>query len=205
VTVHNRLEVTGHYAGAISRTAAAALDVGIVLGAFAAGVAVLDMLARFVIGGSLVEGGPSDPLSAVFLAVFAFLYVYLSLAIAGRTLGKAIAGLRVVGADGSPLISRRALWRTLALPLSLIPFGLGLVGVVTDREHRALHDLIAGTAVVYDWGGRAAQLPGPLSEFLSRRAGAEFGPLPEGHDALGSAPGSAPVSGPGSATGGSMN
>jgi hypothetical protein len=46
--------------------------------------------------------------------------------------------------------------------------------MVVQREHRALHDLIAGTAVVYDWGSRTAELPGPLSEFLARRAGVEY-------------------------------
>ena len=35
-----------------------------------------------------------------------------------------------------------------------------------QREHRALHDLIAGTAVVYAWDARAARL-----RFLAREAG----------------------------------
>jgi hypothetical protein len=34
-----------------------------------------------------------------------------------------------------------------------------------QREHRALHDLIAGTAVVYSWDARAARL-----RFLAREA-----------------------------------
>jgi phage shock protein PspC (stress-responsive transcriptional regulator) len=33
------------------------------------------------------------------------------------------------------------------------------------REHRALHDVIAGTAVVYGWDARAARL-----RFLAREA-----------------------------------
>jgi uncharacterized RDD family membrane protein YckC len=28
--------------------------------------------------------------------------------------------------------------------------GLGFVGIVVGREHRALHDVLAGTIVVYD-------------------------------------------------------
>jgi uncharacterized RDD family membrane protein YckC len=37
------------------------------------------------------------------------------------------------------------------------------------RNRRALHDLIAGTAVVYDWGDRPAQMPAPLSSFIADR------------------------------------
>jgi hypothetical protein len=53
--------------------------------------------------------------------------------------------------------------RTLALPLSFLTLGLGFVGIVTNREHRALHDRIAGSTVVYDWDARAARL-----RFLAR-------------------------------------
>ncbi|MGH3277214.1 MAG: hypothetical protein ACRDNZ_23155, partial [Streptosporangiaceae bacterium] len=36
---------------------------------------------------------------------------------------------------------------------------------LVQREHRALHDLIAGTAVIYAWDARAARL-----RFLARQA-----------------------------------
>ncbi|NED94061.1 RDD family protein [Phytoactinopolyspora alkaliphila] len=173
MTVVPRLRVTGHYAGAVSRAAGAALDVAIVLGSFTAGVAGLDLLARVVVGASLAND-PAGPVSSIALAIWAFLYMYISLAIAGRTPGKGLVGLRVVAADGSTLPGRKALVRTLAFPLSAVIAGLGFAGIVLQREHRAMHDLIAGTAVVYDWGGRVAELPGPLSEFLARRAGAEY-------------------------------
>jgi uncharacterized RDD family membrane protein YckC len=167
-----RLQVTGHYAGAVSRAAGTALDLAIVLGTFTVGVAALDMLLRFAIGQSLADR--SGAWSVVALVIWAFLYVYVSLAIAGRTVGKGIVGLRVVSSDGSTLSGRRALVRTLAFPLSALIAGLGFAFILFQREHRALHDLIAGTAVVYDWGPRAAELPGPLSEFLARKAGTEY-------------------------------
>jgi len=53
--------------------------------------------------------------------------------------------------------------RALAFPLSIALFGLGFAGILIQREHRALHDLIAGTAVVYAWDARAARL-----RFLAR-------------------------------------
>jgi uncharacterized RDD family membrane protein YckC len=177
MTIVPRLRVTGHYAGAVSRAASGALDIAIVLATFTAGLAGLDLLARAVLDVSLA-GDRTGAGSVVAFALWAFTYVYTSLAIAGRTPGKGIVGLRVVRADGSTLSGRRAFWRTLALPLSVLPLGLGFVGIIVQREHRALHDLIAGTVVVYDWGGRVAELPGPLSEFLARQAGAEYSARP---------------------------
>lgn len=168
-----RLRVTGHYAGAASRAAGAVLDVAIVFATFTVGVWAVDLLTRVLFGTELT-GDRAGPLSIIALALWSFLYVYVSLAIAGRTVGKGIVGLRVVGADGSTLTARQALVRTVTFPLSVLFFGLGFLGIIVQREHRALHDLIAGTAVVYDWGGRAAELPGPLSAFLARRAGTEY-------------------------------
>jgi len=46
-----------------------------------------------------------------------------------------------------------------------LPFlGLGFVGILMGNRRRALHDVIAGTAVIYSWDARAARL-----RFLSRR------------------------------------
>ncbi|AYY14639.1 RDD family protein [Actinobacteria bacterium YIM 96077] len=173
MTVTPRLRVTGHYAGVISRAASAVLDVVIVLVSYTAIAAGIDMLARAITGESLL-GELSGPAPLLALAVWAFLYTATGLTIAGRTPGKGIVGLRVVAADGSTLSGRRALWRTLALPVSALPAGLGFLGILVQREHRALHDLITNTAVVYDWGDRVAELPGPLSAFLARSAGAEY-------------------------------
>lgn len=173
MTAVPRLEVTGHYAGAPSRAVAAILDIGIVLASFTVGLAGVDLLTRVVIGVELADDR-AGPVWVAALAGWAFVYVYAGLAVAGRSVGKGIVGLRVVAADGATLSGRRALVRTLALPLSALPLGLGFLGIIVHREHRALHDLVAGTAVVYDWGIRTAELPGPLSAFLARRAGTEY-------------------------------
>jgi uncharacterized RDD family membrane protein YckC len=53
--------------------------------------------------------------------------------------------------------------RTLALPLSFPFLGLGFAGILQGDRRRALHDAIAGTAVIYSWDARAARL-----RFLSR-------------------------------------
>lgn len=159
-----RLTVTGHYAGAVSRAAAAALDVLIVLGVYTGGLAALDLLTNTFWGTSLRRPW----LAAVALPVLAFGYAFGFLAIAARTPGKGIVGLRVVRSDGGTIRVGQAFLRVCVLPLSVLLAGLGLVLILVQREHRALHDLIARTAVVYDWGERPAELPGPLSDFLTR-------------------------------------
>ncbi|MFC5264740.1 RDD family protein [Kribbella qitaiheensis] len=162
-----RLTITGHYAGAVSRAAAAVLDVLIVFASFTLGLAGLDLLTTAFLNTSIKEDSSAPPATAALL-IWAFCYAFGSLAITARTPGKAIVGLRVVRADGGTVRPRRAFVRVCVFPLSVLLLGLGFVLIVFQREHRALHDLIAGTAVVYDWGERPAELPGPLSDFLIR-------------------------------------
>jgi uncharacterized RDD family membrane protein YckC len=85
----------------------------------------------------------------------------------------ALLGVRVVRADGSAIDPWRGVLRALVFPLSFLLFGLGFLGILVQRERRALHDLIAGTAVVYSWDARGARL-----RFLAREA--EMARIPPG-------------------------
>ena len=162
-----RRTVSGHYAGAVSRAAAAVLDWLIIGGLYTLGVAGFSFLLQLFTSAS-VSGDRSTPLGIAAFAIWAFMYVFVSLAISGRTIGKGLAGLRVVRADGTAPGVRAMFVRTLAFPLSILFFGIGLLMIVVQREHRSLHDLIAKSCVVYDWGDRSAEMPGPLSDFLNR-------------------------------------
>ena len=114
--------------------------------------------------------GPRGIWFALTYVVWIFLYLWISVAIFGRTVGKAVLGVRVVGADGSTALrSRQAFLRAFTYPLSFVMFGIGLLGVVFGKERRAWHDHFAGTAVVYDWGSRTARMPTPLADWLGRR------------------------------------
>ena len=167
MTPRTRLSVSGHYAGPVSRAAAALVDGGMIMVLYTLGYAALKLLLSAFFGHSL-SGDQSTPLAVASLATWAFLYVFVSLAVAGRTAGKGLAGLRVVSADGAAPSVGALFLRTLAFPISALLFGIGFLLIVVQREHRGLHDLIAGTAVVYDWGDRTAEMPGPLSDFLNR-------------------------------------
>ena len=75
----------------------------------------------------------------------------------------ALFGVRVVTDDGTDASGRRAVVRTLELPLSFLFLGLGFAGILLGDRRRALHDVFAGTAVIYSWDARAVGL-----RFLSR-------------------------------------
>jgi uncharacterized RDD family membrane protein YckC len=162
---------TGRFAGPVTRLLAVMLDVFVVTTGFTVIVSVGNFLVDLLSGGSFTI--PDTGLwYAIGLGVWAFLYMWLALTVFGKTIGKTVLGLRVVGSDGTvALHSNRALVRTLTYPISIGLFGLGLFGIVWGRERRAWHDHFAGSAVVYDWGSRAAQMPSPLADWLERRGG----------------------------------
>ena len=97
------------------------------------------------------------------LAAWAFTYFAYGSAVSGSTPGMALLGVRVVRAGGTAAGARRAVARTAAFPLSFLLLGLGFAGILLGANRRALHDVIAGTAVIYSWDARAARL-----RFLSR-------------------------------------
>ncbi|MEA2000690.1 MAG: RDD family protein [Actinomycetota bacterium] len=168
-----RQDVTGQYAGAITRFLANSVDVAIAGFLFLTGSAMLDYALRAIAGIEISTGSISLGRTVAF-AIWLFLYWWTSIAVAAKTPGKALLGLRVLNRSGDILSSPRAALRAAALPLSYILFGAGFLGIVVSRERRALHDMIAGSVVVYDWGNRSAELPTPITAFLDRRSGKEL-------------------------------
>ena len=164
-----RASATGHYAGAFSRLAAFVIDWFLIVTAYGAIVAGSQWFAGTFLGLG-VEAGDGRPLVwLVGFAAWAWLYLSVGVMVTGRTIGKSVLGLRVVTREGRPVSAVRAGVRALSTPLSFLVLGLGLAGIVLGRERRALHDVIAGTAVVYDWGDRPAEVPAPLTRWLERR------------------------------------
>jgi uncharacterized RDD family membrane protein YckC len=154
----------GHYAGSVSRFLAYAIDLVVSSGLFALGLAGTSLVAQVVTGHS-VSWGRTNIVVAIVYAIWEFFYFGYSWAASGRTFGMAVLGVRVVRADGEALDPWRGAARALVFPLSFLFFGLGFLGILLQREHRALHDLIAGSAVIYAWDARAARL-----RFLAREA-----------------------------------
>ena len=157
-----RESLQGKYAGFASRFTAFAVDVGVSLGVFLLALAAISF-AALVLTGKDITWHQGDLWVIIAYAIWAFIYFAYSWAASGRTAGMALVGVRVVADDGADVSGRRAVVRTLALPLSFLFLGLGFVGILVGDRRRALHDVIAGTAVIYSWDARAARL-----RFLSR-------------------------------------
>jgi uncharacterized RDD family membrane protein YckC len=166
----------GNYAGAVSRLAAFAADVGASWGLYTLGVALLNAAIKLVTGHSFTLS--NHQLAAfIVLTVWEFLYYTYQWAVSGKTLGMAILGLQVVTAQGGPISGRQAVFRTIGLGFTLFfTLGIGFLGIVFQPDRRALNDFIAGTAVVYDWDARAARL-----RWIARKEGtpAAASPLKE--------------------------
>ena len=155
----------GHYAGAASRLVAFAVDVGVSWGLYLLGQALLGGVVRLISGHAYTLTSHRVVATAV-LVVWLFLYFTYQWAVSGKTLGMAIFGVQVVTVEGGPISFRQAILRTLGLGLCLLTLGIGFLGIVFQRERRALDDYLAKTAVVYDWDARAARL-----RWLARKEG----------------------------------
>jgi uncharacterized RDD family membrane protein YckC len=103
--------------------------------------------------------------------LWAFLYFFVSYAIAGKTAGMALVGLRVVDRQGAVLTGRQSIIRTIILPFSVSFFAVGCIGILFSPERRALQDAAAGSVIVYDWGDRPAELSAPITRWIAQRAG----------------------------------
>jgi uncharacterized RDD family membrane protein YckC len=147
----------GHYAGAVSRLVAFGIDFVAAWAIYTLGAGTVSLASQLVTGHTFTLAHHQIA-GLVVLVAWGYLYFAYQWALNGKTIGMALFGLQVVSADGGPLTVRQAVVRTLVFPLSSALAGLGLLGILVQRERRGLHDLIARTAVVYAWDARAARL-----------------------------------------------
>jgi uncharacterized RDD family membrane protein YckC len=147
----------GHYAGAISRLIAFAADVGASWGLYTLGVALVNAAVKLITGRAYALSNHRIA-AVIILTGWEFIYFAYQWAVSGKTVGMALFGIQVVTRQGGPITPRQAVLRTLGLGLTLLTLGIGFLGIVYQRERRALNDFVAGTAVVYSWDARAARL-----------------------------------------------
>lgn len=95
------------------------------------------------------------------LVVEWFYFIVLELTTRGRSLGKAIVKLRVVGDGGHPLRVSQSLARNLLRAVDMLPgyYAVGLIAMVALDEGKRLGDLAAGTTVI------RLDRPAPLAMF----------------------------------------
>jgi uncharacterized RDD family membrane protein YckC len=114
---------------------------------FAGVQASLDVIGRRVWGPGVEEFGVTRGLVVMCTALFTLLYTSVLHSVGGQTVGKMLVGIRVIGADGSPLPLGAAFLRHLAYALSALPCGVGFAMAGLRADKRALHDLVAGSRV----------------------------------------------------------
>jgi uncharacterized RDD family membrane protein YckC len=163
-TRDGRLDLSGRYAGWLTRLVAGVADAWLAVTAVTLLLAGADYLGRKTFGRS-AEVDLTSPgwFAAIVLAGFG--YVFLCLEVAGRTPGAALVGLRVVNWDGSRLGARAAFLRTLLLPLSTVTI-VGPLGAVLQRDRQAPHDVLSRSAVVHDWSPRPVHVPRSIAASL---------------------------------------
>src|SRR5690349_29301 len=162
-------DLRGQYSGFASRFIAFLVDCVVSIGVFMLVLAAASFAASVLTGTSIHWSRANLWVVIAFFGWEFFYYAYCWTA-GGKTPGMVLLGLQVVSLDGSQAGTRRGIIRTLAFPLSFILLGLGFVGILFQRDRRALHDLIADTAVIYDWDAREARLRSLAREGGDRRA-----------------------------------
>jgi len=118
------------------------------------------MIAYFIGAASVEESGwiadLTDPTKISSAMIFIWLF-FLALTIGyftyfhgatGRTPGKMILGLKVIGEDGTPLTFGVAFLRSVGYLISSVVLNLGFLWVAFDKKKQGWHDKIAGTVVI---------------------------------------------------------
>ena len=143
----------GHRAGFASRVVADLIDLA---------VAWLLGLSALVAGGVIIYLATGPPFHLPVLpnwldagagGVVAVVYLTFTWAATGRSVGKQIAGLRVVTEAGR----RMPVWRSFVRAVLYVLFPLGLLWILASRRNASVQDLILGTAVLYDWAYHPAE------------------------------------------------
>jgi uncharacterized RDD family membrane protein YckC len=135
------------YAGLATRAVALAADVAIAQVIVFAGGAVLALVASLV--GDLQFGTLERILAALAWVTVVGFYFILFWSTAGQTPGMRLMALRVLDPSGGHPSVGRSIVRLVGLGLCIIPLFSGFLTVLVDDRRRGLHDLLAGTVVVY--------------------------------------------------------
>ena len=166
-----RGQVTGHYAGPVSRILGIVLDSIIVSTAFILMVLGFAFIIDFLFQIEISTSWRGGVFGLIVALIWAFLYHWVSISLAGRTIGMGVLGVGVVARDGTPISGKKAAIRQVVYPISFLFFGVGFLGLFISPERRTLHDAAGGSVVVYYWGNRPAEMPAPITQWLDRREG----------------------------------
>jgi uncharacterized RDD family membrane protein YckC len=136
------------YAGLATRAVALAVDVAIAQVIVVTGGAVLALVASLAGGDMELETLGRVLAGFAWAAVVATYFVFFW-STAGQTPGMRLMALRVLDPAGAHPGVVRSTVRLIGLVLCIIPLFAGFLPVLVDDRRRGLHDMLAGTVVVY--------------------------------------------------------
>ncbi len=144
-------EAETNQAGLVTRLAAVAID-GALLTGF---LSIVSGLLASIIPTAFGDGAgglPTPALIAVIVAGFLFAgSVFVTFwTLIGQTPGMRFLGIRLQRNGSNEIGFRHSLRRILAIPLALLPAGLGFLAILISPRRRGWHDVLAGTEVIYD-------------------------------------------------------
>jgi uncharacterized RDD family membrane protein YckC len=145
-----RREGSSDHAGAVSRTAAMAIDAGLLNAGFLALSAVVTLVLSLAFGRGGNASAPAIAIGAGAWIGAGSAYLLTFWTLAGQTPGMRLMRIVLVAPEGRRLHPRRALRRLLGLALSAVTLGLGFLGIVFGDERRGWQDRLAATDVIYE-------------------------------------------------------
>jgi uncharacterized RDD family membrane protein YckC len=148
VTFRKRRSEPTERAGAVTRGLAFGLDALIVNLAFSGLAAIAALIDSFFAGNANGVSGFALALGSAVWLTLGGLYLVAFWSLAGQTPGMRFFGIRL-GVSGRGLPLRASLRRLVGLALAIVPFGLGLLGILFDERRRGWQDRLAGIDVLY--------------------------------------------------------
>lgn len=136
------------YAGIVSRTVALAIDAAALTIGFAIASGVLGLILSLFTAVEVSSPGVVLGAAGLWSLVVATYFVGFW-TLGGETPGMRLMALRVTNAAGDPPRLGQALRRLVGMILAAIPFFAGYALILIDDRRRGLHDMLAGTTVVY--------------------------------------------------------
>jgi uncharacterized RDD family membrane protein YckC len=153
--VHGMLNRTGHEAetnqvGLVTRALAGVIDLALIGALLSIGSGLLASIVPAITG----DGDGISIWGVLTFGVVGFLIgsaIFVAFwALVGQTPGMRFLSIHLDAGGSREIGLRRALRRIVAVPLSLLPLGLGFLAILLSPERRGWHDRIAGTMVLYD-------------------------------------------------------
>lgn len=166
--------VQGQRAGVVTRTAVMVVDAAVVAGIV--GVMYLVWAIVRFMRHPVDFAWPAVSYGTVVVAagITCVLYLTVTWSATGRSVGKRLFGLRLVGHDGERVHLIRAFLRSI----TCVGFPMLLYWAAVSSQNRSIQDLVVRTSVIYDWRsrGHAVRPPGAVGRVPTGSVGDAAGP-----------------------------